>query len=284
MQTLSLSHSRLAIALSLALACAPVCARPVPAGFEDLAAGQTERLDVRLMGRSAGVWPVFVTPEGVRLLEPEPVLAALELSEEAKAVLGPALSETLPRNGHLACQNTAPEAGCGYLAPPEDPATVGVIHDESEGVLNLFPARQWLPAAGPERERYHRPNERAQNAFIHQQMLNISGGSGYMSLSALGNGTVGVLRNAYVGVDWNYNRQQNRGYGAMISRSTISTCARTSRAAIIYRSAALIAATCPARRAATSPSACSRSIVSKARASAPPRRIWTRPWSGRAAR
>lgn len=214
MQTLSLSHSRLAIALSLALACAPVCARPVPAGFEDLAAGQTERLDVRLMGRSAGVWPVFVTPEGVRLLEPEPVLAALELSEEAKALLGPALSETLPRNGHLACQNTAPEAGCGYLAPPEDPATIGVIHDESEGVLNLFPARQWLPAAGPERERYHRPNERAQNAFIHQQMLNISGGSGYMSLSALGNGTVGVLRNAYVGVDWNYNRQQNRGYGS----------------------------------------------------------------------
>ncbi|MCS4235517.1 TcfC E-set like domain-containing protein [Stenotrophomonas sp. BIGb0135] len=213
MQTPSFSPSRLAIALSLALVCAPVCARPVPAGFEDLAAGQTEQLDVRLMGRSAGIWPVFVTPDGVRLLEPVAVLAALELTDEAQAALVPALSATLPRNGHLACQNSVADAGCGYLAPPEDPAAIGVIHDENEGVLNLFPARQWLPTSRPVRERYHRPSERAQNAFLHQQMVNVSGGRDYMSVSALGNGMLGVLRDTHVGVDWNYNRQQSRRQG-----------------------------------------------------------------------
>ena len=202
------------MAMVAVFACAAASARPVPAGFEDLVAGQTEQLDVRLMGRSAGVWPAFVTPDGVRLLDPAPVLDALELSEEAKAVLGTALSATLPRNGHLACQYVAPGAGCGYLAPPDDPATIGVIHDENEGVLNLFPARQWLPSVSPERDRYHRPNEGAHNALLHQQVLNVSGGSGYMSLSAMGNGMLGVARDGHIGVEWNYNRQQRSGYGS----------------------------------------------------------------------
>lgn len=214
MHTSFLRHSRLAVALAATLACAAAGARPVPAGFEDLAAGQTEQLDVRLMGRSAGVWPVFVTPDGVHLLDPEPALEALGLSDEARAVLVPALSTTLPRNGHLACHNVTPDIGCGYLAPSDDPTSIGVIHDEDEGVLHLFPARQWLPSVSPERDRYHRPNEAAQNALLHQQMFNVSGGSGYMSLSAMGNGMLGVFRDAHIGVDWNYNRQQRRGHGS----------------------------------------------------------------------
>lgn len=213
MPTKPFSHSRLAIALSLVIACAPLAARPVPAGFEDLVAGQTEQLDVRLMGRSAGLWPVHVTPDGVRLLEPVQVLAALDLTDEARDALLPALSATLPRNGHLACQHAAADAGCGYLPPPEDPTQAAVIHDESEGVLNLFLARHWLPDARAEQDPYHRPTEASHNALLHQQSLNVSGGKGYQSLSAQGIGRLGLLRSAHLGLDWNYNRQQSRGYG-----------------------------------------------------------------------
>lgn len=210
----SFPYSRLAIALSLVMACAPLGARPVPEGFEDLVAGQSEQLDVRLMGRSAGLWPVHVTPDGVRLLEPQQVLDALELSDEARATLLPALSSTLPRNGHLACRYSAEDTGCGYLPPPEDPAHVAVIHDEENGAVHLFLPLEWLPITRTERDPYHRPSESMQNAFLHQQNVNISGGSGYQSLSAQGIGRLGLLRSAHLGLDWNYNRQQSRGYGS----------------------------------------------------------------------
>lgn len=203
--------SRLSVALCAALACAPLAAAPVPSGFEDLVAGQIEQLDIRVMGQSAGVWPVFVTPDGVQIQQPEQVLAALNLAPGAREALLPALNASLPRNSHLACRYTEPAAGCGYLPPPQQPDAAAAIFDEGEGVLNLFLPRQWLPQASAERERHHRPTAGAQNALLHQQSLNISGGSGYQSLSAQGTGMLGVFRDAHLGLDWTYNRQQSRG-------------------------------------------------------------------------
>lgn len=214
MSTTFLPLSRLAVALSLAMACGVLSARPVPAGFEDLVAGQTEQLEIRLMGRSAGLWPVHVTPDGVRLLEPAQVLHALALSEAARTALLPGLSGTLPRNGHLACRYGATDAGCGYLPPPEDATQSAVIHDEEDSVLNLFLPRVWLPDTRTQRDPYHRPSEAIQNAFIHRQNVNVSGGSGYQSLSAQGVGRLGLLRSAHLGLDWNYSRQHARGHGS----------------------------------------------------------------------
>lgn len=213
MRNHSFPFSRLAVALAAVLVSAPLAAAPAPApaGFEDLVAGQTEQLDIRLMGKSAGVWPVFVTPDGIRLLDPAQVLAALDLSAPARASLLSALSSTLPRNSHLACRHGDASPGCGYLPAPEQPTDAGVIYDESESALNLFVARQWLPDVSPTRERFHRPTERAENAWLHQQSVNLSGGKRYQSVSAQGSGRLGVLSNTHLGVDWNYNRQRNSG-------------------------------------------------------------------------
>ncbi|AHY57873.1 TcfC E-set like domain-containing protein [Stenotrophomonas rhizophila] len=202
--------TRLAVALALSLATPLVAARGVPVGFEDLVAGQTEHLDVRLFGRTAGLSPVRVTLENVQLEDPARVLQALDLSAEAQAALLPALSQPLPRNSHLACRYGTGSAGCGYLDPPEDPNTVRALYDEGEGAVRLFVARQWITAE-PAADRFHTVSSNADNAFLHQQTVNFSGGRGYQALTAQGAGALGVLQRGHIAVDWNFNSQQYRG-------------------------------------------------------------------------
>ncbi len=201
--------TRLAVALALSLATPLVAARSVPAGFEDLVEGQTEQLDIRLFSRSAGLSPVHVTLEHVRLEDPARVLQALDLSAEAQAALLPALSQPLLRNSHLACRFGGAEAGCGYLDPPDDPTAVRAVYDEGEGAVRLFVARQWITGE-PANDRYHRVSSDAENAFLHQQTVNLSGGRGNQTLTAQGAGALGLFQRGHLAVDWNFNRQQYR--------------------------------------------------------------------------
>ncbi|WP_447595468.1 TcfC E-set like domain-containing protein [Stenotrophomonas rhizophila] len=205
--------TRLAVALALSLAAPTVLASGVPAGFEDLVDGQVEQLDIRLFGRSAGLSPVRVTLESVQLEAPEQVLQALNLSADAQAALLPALSQPLPRNSHLACRYGGASAGCGYIDPPEDPNTVRALYDEGEGAVRLFVARQWI-AGEPTAERYHQVSASAENAFLHQQTLNVSGGRDYQALAAQGTGTLGLFQRGHLSADWTFSRQQYRSQHA----------------------------------------------------------------------
>ncbi len=202
--------TRLAVALALSLATPLVAARGVPVGFEDLVEGQTEQLDIRLFGRSAGLSPVRVSLEHVQLEDPARVLQALDLSAEAQAALLPALSQPLPRNSHLACRFGGAEAGCGYLDPPEDPNAVRALYDEGEGAVRLFVAKQWITAE-PAASRFHQISSNAENAFLHQQTINLSGGRGYQAITAQGAGALGMFERGHIAVDWNLNSQQYRG-------------------------------------------------------------------------
>ncbi|WP_411851995.1 TcfC E-set like domain-containing protein [Stenotrophomonas sp. LGBM10] len=204
--------TRLAIALALTLAAPAVQARPVPAGFEDLATGQAERVEVRLFGRSAGLWSAWITLDTVQLDQPVQVLDALGLAADAQDALRVALAAPLPRNSHLACPYGQPNPGCGWIDSPGDPAQVHAIFDEGEGVLMLFPARQWLPQQTAAPSPFHQVSPQAQNALLHQQTVNISGSSGYQALNVQGNGALGVLRNGHIGGTWNYSRQARKGY------------------------------------------------------------------------
>lgn len=201
--------TRLAVALALALATPLVAARGVPPGFEDLVEGQTEQLDIQLFGRSAGLSPVRVTLEHVQLEAPGQVLQSLDLSAEAQAVLLPALSQPMPRNSHLACRFGGATAGCGYLDPPEDPAAVRALYDEGEGAVRLFVARQWIPGE-PAAERFHTVSANAENAFLHQQVINVSGSRDYQALSARGTGVLGLFDRGHAFAEWNFNQQRYR--------------------------------------------------------------------------
>lgn len=203
--------TRLAVALALALSTPLAAARGVPPGFEDLVEGQTEQLDIQLFGRSAGLSPVRVTLEHVQLEDPARVLQSLDLPAEAQAALLPALSQPLPRNSHLACRFGGASAGCGYIDPPEAPDEVRALYDEGEGAVRLFVARQWIPGK-PAAERFHTVTANAENAFLHQQTLNLSGGRDYQSLSARGVGTLGLFDRGHLSAEWYHNQQRYRSH------------------------------------------------------------------------
>ena len=205
---------RLAAALALSLTMSLAKAGSVPAGFEDLVDGQTEHLEIRLFDHSAGLSAVRVTMQSVQLEAPQRVLRALGLSAEAQAALLPALSQPLPRNSHLACRFGGASAGCGYLEPPRDPTIVRALYDEGEGAVRLFVARQWISGDDTAVGRFHSASAHAGNAFLHQQILNISGGRDFQALAAQGTGTQGLFQRGHLSANWNFSRQRYRSRGA----------------------------------------------------------------------
>jgi hypothetical protein len=55
---------------------------------------------------------------------------------------------------------------------------------------------------------YYTPTRQTENAFIHQQTLNISAQEDYQTLSLQGTGALGVLEDSYLGIDWLLNSYQ----------------------------------------------------------------------------
>lgn len=201
-------------ALALAIACtyAPSVARGrnVPEGFEALAAGQTERIAVRLYGRSAGLWPVHVGLETVRIEQPSNVLKALGFGEQAQAALVDSFSSSLSRNSHLACRSGISQAGCGYLTPTDDPTQVQVILDEAEGVLDVFVDPQWLPGATEGNPRYYQMHPDAESALLHQHLISASGGSDGRNLTVQGSTVLGTPGRSHIASDWNHSTYSTR--------------------------------------------------------------------------
>jgi len=207
--------TRLAVALAIALASPVVMAKGVPVGFEDLVEGQTEQLEIRLFGRTAGLQPVRVTLETVQLETPAEVLGSLGLSDQAQAALLPVMSQPLPRNSHLACRYGGANAGCGYLDPPDDDSAARALYDEGEGAVTLFVARRWIPGK-PAVSRFNQTSTQAENAFLHQQMINLSGGRDYQALAAQGVGMLGVLDRGHLAAEWSFSHQRYRGTGSQV--------------------------------------------------------------------
>ena len=201
------------LTLLLMLGAPYACAQRLPPGFEDVAGGHAERVEVRAFGRSAGLWPVWVTLEHVQIEQPAQVLAALGLTGEAQTALLSALSAPLPRDSHLACLHAQPQPGCGWRAAPDDPATVTAIFDEAEGVLLLFPSAHWL-AQEAARTRFHQASEQARNALLYQQAMHLSGGERELAFNLDGRAAQGVGRAGHLGGSWNHARWRAAGTAA----------------------------------------------------------------------
>ncbi|MBY4672337.1 TcfC E-set like domain-containing protein [Burkholderia multivorans] len=177
-------------------------AATVPAGFEDIAAGSEERIEVNFLGKSLGLFRVFVTPETVRFEEPDRLVRALGDRVDMRkheAAMKSSLSNGMPRNGNLLCDGQTGIGNCGYV----DTDSAAVIYDESNGVINLFVTRDWL--GNVEREhRYYELSSATERALIHRQTMNLSSGRGYRSLSVAGTGALGLTPRSFIGGNWNF--------------------------------------------------------------------------------
>ncbi|MFJ3456134.1 TcfC E-set like domain-containing protein [Scandinavium goeteborgense] len=183
-------------------------ASEVPAGFEELVTGQKVWIDVSLLGQSAGLFEANVTLDSVQFIKPLDVLNALNLplkkeSQEYKQ-LADQISQPLARNGNLACGSNNNAAGCGFLTTDK----LAIIYDENDSKVSVFLDKKLLPE-GDKHALYYTPTRETENAFIHQQILNVVAEKDYSNVSLQGAGALGVLTNGYVGFDWSLNAYRN---------------------------------------------------------------------------
>lgn len=193
--------------LSIGLGCSVVIAATVPPGFEALLLGQTEQLEVRLPGRSLGLFAVEVRPDTLTFEEPQAVLTAAGLEtlpEQQRKQALQALSQPLVRHGNLAC-NGGTVPGCGYVATD----SAAAILDESEGAVLLFMKPAWLSSLKQD-QRWLTPTPAAKNAFIHRQTANYSGDKDSQNVSLSGAGALGMGERRYLGGNWSYTWNRMR--------------------------------------------------------------------------
>jgi len=203
----------------------------VPAGFEDLVRGQTEHLEVRLYGRSLGVFSALVKPGVLQFDNPEAIAETAVQGAIADPQLLEALTQALavelPRNGQLICAGSPRDSdasfdlaeqrgelmlSCNHIETP----TAAIIYDERNGVVNLFLARTWaarMPQISPTLRRYHQVSKQATNALLHTQSLQWSAsGKNQRTLSARGVGALGVTERGHLGGAWRLGASRHR-YG-----------------------------------------------------------------------
>lgn len=179
-------------------------ASEVPAGFEELVTGQKVWIDVSLLGQSAGLFEANVTLDSVQFVKPLDVLNALNLplkkESQEYTQLADQISHPLTRNGNLACSSNNNAAGCGFLTTDK----LAIIYDENDSKVSVFLDKKLLPE-GDKHALYYTPTRETENAFIHQQILNVVAEKDYSNISLQGAGALGVLTNGYVGFDWSLN-------------------------------------------------------------------------------
>lgn len=190
----------------------PSATSRVPAGFEALLEGQSEQVDVRIYGRSLGLFPAKVSLDTLQFEDVDGVVEALGIDAEKHAEIlaqvRQALQAALPRNGNLMCQGSA--SGCGQV----ETNGAAIIFDESQGAVNLFLARPWVEALPQDGKQnlFHSIAGRAENALIHRQSMNLTAGRDSRNLSVAGAGALGVTAQGHIAGDWTFVRNEQRRY------------------------------------------------------------------------
>lgn len=181
----------------------------IPPGFEILARGQQELVDVIYAGKHVGRFDATINLESVRFSEPDKVLQAIEIplktTDKKYQDLLKTLETPLPRNGESSCGYLNKTPGCGYLKTD----SVALIYDESEDSVTLFLSKELLPNDSAE-VRYLSPaTQGVENALINEQNLNVVAQDDYKALNLQGASSLGITENSYIGAHWSFDASQN---------------------------------------------------------------------------
>lgn len=175
----------------------------IPAGFEVIAQGQQEYIEVYFSGKNLGKYYAMVNLDTVTFLDPASLYNKLELDvddQKIAHIVKEKLSQPLARHGELACGYVRTDSGCGFL----NTDTLEIIYNDEESSATLFINPQWNSAFDA-KSLYLNPDKNTVNAFIHQQDINVLAQDDYQSLSIQGNGALGITENSYIGAHWNFN-------------------------------------------------------------------------------
>ena len=215
--------------------CGHAVAEMMPSGlpkeFETLWKGQEEIVEVRLYGRSLGLFTLKVTPDDITVLEPEKLLTAANIKKTYHTELLPLLKSPLARNGHRTCTTDDDSAECSFIRR----SRFTVIYDESNGQLNIFPGKNTL-GEHEEDDGYWLPTPDTSRSFIHSQALNLANSKNTRALSLTGAGALGVTANSYVIADWllNWQHYENQAGNRAINTAVNNAYYRTDIARRYY--------------------------------------------------
>ncbi|HHL4464018.1 TPA: CfaE/CblD family pilus tip adhesin [Escherichia coli] len=193
----------LALLILASLSPAEATLTKIPAGFEVIAQGQQEYIEVYFSGKSLGKYYAMVNLDTVTFLDPASLYNKLELDvddQKIAHIVKEKLSQPLARHGELACGYVRTDSGCGFL----NTDTLEIIYNDEESSATLFINPQWNSAFDA-KSLYLNPDKNTVNAFIHQQDINVLAQDDYQSLSIQGNGALGITENSYIGAHWNFN-------------------------------------------------------------------------------
>ncbi|EOU2794627.1 TcfC E-set like domain-containing protein [Escherichia coli] len=193
----------LALLILASLSPAEATLTKIPAGFEVIAQGQQEYIEVYFSGKSIGKYYAMVNLDTVTFLDPASLYNKLELDvddQKIAHIVKEKLSQPLARHGELACGYVRTDSGCGFL----NTDTLEIIYNDEESSATLFINPQWNSAFDA-KSLYLNPDKNTVNAFIHQQDINVLAQDDYQSLSIQGNGALGITENSYIGAHWNFN-------------------------------------------------------------------------------
>lgn len=195
--------------LLIASACSLSAAPRVPAGFEIIASGMEERVEVVVAGKSIGLFDAVVSLDTVKFIQPQSILNAIPLTvDKASAdyqTLLQQLSLPLKRNGAMACSNGQEASTCSGIKSEG----VDAIYDDAQGSVTLYLRKDWLPVDNRQAMFLAADTHDVTNAFIHQQDLNVMVQQDYSSMYLQGAGAQGVTENSYIGFDWSLTATQN---------------------------------------------------------------------------
>ena len=175
----------------------------IPPGFESIIAGQTQLIELHLLGRKLGLYSGFVTPDSVTFSDPQDILAMLplapQLSGQDRAVLLERLRQPLKRNNQLSCSHQKLSSdGCGYLVSD----ALDIIYSEDEGRADLFLKTEWLSTQSSTDAALLSPTAGSQRALLQRQSINAATTSGYRSVAADAAAVMGVSDNSFIAADY----------------------------------------------------------------------------------
>lgn len=179
--------------------------QPIPAGFSDLAKPKVLWLETFYYGQSLGIFKVTADLQHIIFNDPAKVIAAMTNrfgeDKEFYPELEHNLATELDKNTNLACSSNGEAAGCDII----DKGQVGIIFDENNQRLMLFtPSNVKLKTQAGGVKYYQSPPD-TYNALVHQQTLNYSVDKNTKNVSLQGNGAIGLGKDRYASVDWNWN-------------------------------------------------------------------------------